>query len=341
MFSCASLEFVRFFKTVTMPTALIWLVTAGAAARDIDDSKAAPQLRPAVEVDRGHVTLGDLFTNSGDKADIPVMQAPPPGEITQISTHEAFELANAHGLAWRPITTFDQVAISRAWRHLDRGQLEAMLHSALQAAGAGSTLELDLPSELLQVKVARGALVEPRFTDVIYEPRTSRFRATLVADASSGAPLRITIAGKAVAVAKIPVLHSRLGRDSVIRAEDLTWKTVPADRLPAGTITDQSGLIGQSPRKPVVPGRPITHADVGAPTAVTKGALVTMYYRRDNLSLVAMGRALESGAVGDFISIQNTQSQRSVEGVVVGRNEVAFEAGIALTLAEPQAGGVR
>jgi flagella basal body P-ring formation protein FlgA len=59
-------------------------------------------------------------------------------------------------------------------------------------------------------------------------------------------------------------------------------------------------------------------SDVKHPTVVAKGSTVTMTFAAPGLTLVATGRAMSEGGVGDTISVQNPVSYRQVQAVVTG-----------------------
>ncbi len=149
------------------------LIATGAVA-------AEPRLKPAIEVEGAQVTLGDLFDNAGAVAGQAVIAAPRPGERITLTIARVFEMANAHGLGWRPVTSFEHVTVQRAWRYLDENRVRNGLMGALRHAGGADRLNLVLAEEALRIKVARGALAEVRYDDVSYSADGGRFRATLV-----------------------------------------------------------------------------------------------------------------------------------------------------------------
>ncbi|MDP6515853.1 MAG: flagellar basal body P-ring formation chaperone FlgA [Alphaproteobacteria bacterium] len=288
----------------------------------ISVAAAPPRLRPNIEVDHGQVTLGDLFENAGAVADVAVMAAPAPGERTELTIAQVFDLANRHGLGWRPVVPFTHVSIGRAWRYLNDREIAENLKDALREAGAGGTLTLDLPTRALEIKVARGALADVTFEAVSYEPETSRFQVTLVVRAAGTRVQRYNMVGRAFATLEIPVLRSRLRGEDVIRNDDIEWVERRTNKLPRAVITDAADLIGKSLTRAVAPGKPLKSGDVGAPTMVIRGAMVAMHYLAPNLHLVATGRAEESGARGEVIAVQNSHSRITIDAVVTGANRV-------------------
>lgn len=307
-----------------LPIALALSMLAAWSAR-----ADAPLLRPAVEVDSAHVTLGDLFENPGGVGDQVVLPAPAPGESIRLSIADAFDLAMSNGLGWQPLAPFDHVVITRAWRLLERDEVMLALRKALERAGAGrrpgERIAIDLPARAVQVKVARGALADISIEDVAYDENNGRFHATVVVRDSFGEPRRQPVSGRAHTVVDLPVLRSRLRPDQVVRADDVEIRSFRIERVPAHALTDAASFVGLSPKRSLTPGRPVLADDLGPPTIITRGALVTMQIVNPHLRLMATGRAQDPGALGDVIRVQNIQSRLVVEAVVTGPGHVAIQ----------------
>ena len=306
-------------RTARHAAACVVVLAATAAAA----AGPEPRLRPVVEVEGAVVTLGDLFEGAGAGAGEPVLAAPAPGERLLVSIRQAFDLANDHGLGWRPVAPFDHVVVTRAWRMLDRAEVVRALEASLRALGAGNTLRIELPPAPTRLAVARGAIAELAVEDATWQAETGRFQATLVVDDDAGPARRHALSGRAWPMVELPVLNARLRRDDVIAAGDISWKTFRADRVPDNALDRADQLVGLSPVRTVTPGRPLRADDLGAPIIVDKGALVTMSLVTERMKLVATGRAQESGALGDVIRVRNAHSKLVVEAIVTGPNRVS------------------
>lgn len=282
-----------------------------------------PYLRESVEVDSPHVTLGDLFGNPGTVGDIPVLRAPAPGERIFLTIADAFELANANGLGWRPVAPFEHSTITRAWRSIDRSEILAALVPMLSAHGAGTNLTIDLSKSSTKTKVARGVIADLSIEDLAYEPGTGRFRATLVIRDGIGKAQRDALFGTAISYVELPVLRTRLRRDSVISDADVVWRSFRVNQVPDDALDDPAAIIGLSPARTFTPGKPVLAVDLRAPTMVKKGAVIAMRLTTRNMRIAATGRALESGALGDIIQVRNTQSKLVVDAIVTGTEQVS------------------
>ncbi|MFP6759589.1 MAG: flagellar basal body protein, partial [Alphaproteobacteria bacterium] len=183
-------------------------------------------------------------TSSGTVGDIPVMRSPTPGESIMLAIDDAFALANANGLGWRPVAPFTHTAITRAWRSIERAEIVAALEPALAAYGSGHNLTIDIPRSASTVKIARGAIAELAIQDLAYDPATGRFRATLVIRDSFGKARRDALFGSAISYIELPVLRARLRRDHVISDTDVVWQSSRANRVPADALDDPAAMIG-------------------------------------------------------------------------------------------------
>jgi flagella basal body P-ring formation protein FlgA len=101
---------------------------------------------------------------------------------------------------------------------------------------------------------------------------------------------------------------------------------VRADALDQNAITTPAHLIGKAARRGLVNGRPLNGADVRDPQMVSRGGIVIMTYRTDNLSITAHGKAREHGTTGDVVRVQNLNSGKMVETIVTGPDTVTVRA---------------
>ena len=89
-------------------TAVLLLPTASAAGgKSVALSRSAGQakavLRESVSVKSKLVRLNDLFSGTGEKADIAVAYAPVPGKRAIFDSRWLYRVARAYGLSWRPL----------------------------------------------------------------------------------------------------------------------------------------------------------------------------------------------------------------------------------------------
>lgn len=129
------------------------------------------------------------------------------------------------------------------------------------------------------------------------------------------------MASSAQAESLIAVRTLRAG--SVIAARDV----VTSAAVVPGAATDLSSILGQEARVAIYQGRPIRIADLGPPAIVDRNQDVTLVYAAGALTIVAEGRALGRGGVGDLIKVQNIGSRATVSGVIAADGTVRVATG--------------
>lgn len=287
-------------------------------------AQAAPvALNDSVAVADGYIRLGDLFRNAGDKAEQVIAQAPAPGQQVALDARWLYRVAQAYGLAWQPYTLQDRAVVRRESQVIGRDEIEARILEALRAQGPVGELKVALTNPGLRLHVALDRPPTVMVEDVVYDPRSRRFVATIAAPAGDPAAARLRVSGRAVEMTEVPVLKSRVLAEAVIRADDIGWMSMRADQLPRDIVSDAKDLIGMSPRRTLRPGAPVRASEVRRPILVPKGSPVTMLLRTPNMTLTAKGRALDEGGEGDVIRVANAQSNLTVDAVVVAPNTVA------------------
>ena len=301
-------------------TFLIGALAASAPA------SAAALLKSHVLVEGPMVTLGDLFDNVGDRADVPVLRAPPPGQHISVDTDWLSHVALVNGVSWKPRDLFDEADIQRTGQLVGRDQIAANLHDALMQRGAAGDFTVELESRNQQMVVATTDAANVTVRDLFYDRAGNRFSATIAAGES-----RLPVSGRIYTTIEVPVVTHAVGRGETVSAEDITMIKMREDLLRPATITDPGAIVGMAAKVPLRANQPLGNADLQKPLAVTRGALVTLVLNYQGMALTAQGRAMDQGSLGDTVRVTNTHSNLTVEGVIDGTNRVR------VTLAGPLA----
>src|SRR6185369_4198360 len=74
-------------------------------------------------------------------------------------------------------------------------------------------------------------------------------------------------------------------------------------------------------------GRLLRAGDVMKPELVARNETVTLIYEVPGIVLTIRGKAADSGAEGDVISVLNEQSKRTAQGTIVGPGRVLVSNG--------------
>ena len=300
---------------LTAAVGLVMLAISSAAYGEV-------RLRSHIVVDSPDVTLGDLFDDAGAQAFVSVRSAPAPGERLVIRTRALQDFTRAKGLQWEAPPGLRAITVTRAGRSIPRQDLEAALRPELRLAGATGSFAIDLQTRDLAVKVPLSGLFRLEVDGLDFDRRTSRFSAALSVSGEDFGTRRVSVSGFARALIEVPVLTRRLGKGEIIRESDISVVQVAASSRHDAIVEDPESLVGLQAKRVLRRDQPVRLADVQPPVLVKKGSLVTMVVRTPIMRLSTIGQALEDGAFGDVVRVLNPKSHTTVQGTVVGRNEI-------------------
>ncbi|NQV20648.1 MAG: flagellar basal body P-ring formation protein FlgA [Rhodospirillales bacterium] len=289
--------------------------------------KAAPtqavaqhQLKSNI-VTRGEmVVLGDLFTNAGPAAEIAVVTAPKPGESVYVKTSVIEDSAEAGGMEWRSPPGISRVLVTREGTPVPLNTIIEAVREEFHRRDPEDSFKIDIKSEKATLYVPLGADPTVVVEGLDHEIRNSNFTARLYLPGAIPGDQRVKLPGQARIMREIPVLAHHVAVGDVITEDDLRWIEMAADRMGQGVIHGAYEIIGQSPRRSIKPGKPVRFRDVQKPLLVTKGSLIKVIVQTPYMQISTTGKAMDSGAHGDAIRIQNTTSRQIVQAVVEARN---------------------
>jgi flagella basal body P-ring formation protein FlgA len=276
-------------------------------------------LRSEVVVEGDRILLGDVFDGIADNAGVAVAQSPAPGRRVVLEADFLARIAQTHRVNWRPQSRLDRVTVSRAGIEVANDAVRAALAAAIQDTAAGRArgrIEVDLDLRAVDLTVTSAAAATVGVESLSVDPGTGRFTATVVAPAKGPVQARQQVAGRAITLIDLPVPTRRVTPGEVISIRDIDWIQVRDERNLGDVLTDAEALIGQTPRRTLAAGQPVRSRDVAAPITVGKNSSVSMIFETQNMTLIARGRALQDGAIGDTIRVVNPQSNRTVDAVV-------------------------
>lgn len=301
-----------------------------AAAAGFACAASAAELRPAVTVSGATVTLGDLFDDAGLAAETVVATAPAPGARSEISVSRISLAARRNGIDWRNDAGLSHVVVARAGVAIPDEDVASAVAAAISAQSSAmpsaSRLQVDFTNGMAGIQVAESADLTVNVEQIAFNRRNGAFTALVRAPAGDMLSPLHRVTGRAYPVADVPVLVRDMQPGDVVRQTDIDWVRLPANRIGQNVITSLDQLLGMSPRHPARAGEPMRVSDMAPPLVVEKGAQVDMMLVSGALTLIARGRALESGAVGDVVNVLNIRSNRTLQGVVEGPNTIRIDA---------------
>ena len=268
------------------------------------------------------IRLGDLFTGLKSNEDRVLGRGPKPGHHMTLNARTLLRVSKAMDLDWRPISEADRITVTRAATVIDTNAIDQIVTAALEKVGVEGDIRLkyNQPSPELILPPTMGPSAEITLRD--YDPDTGWFQADLSAPSRNNPVAQIQLSGKIEYLTAIPVLKAPLRLGSTIGENDVTTLSVPSKSLNHDVFLHAEDLVGLTPRRMIAAGKPVKANDVQAPRIVARGEAVTLIYKAGALNLTARGKALEFGAKGDVIRVVNTQSNRSIDAIVTGDQEV-------------------
>jgi len=278
--------------------------------------------RHQVNIDRDSIVLSDLFDGvPADRAMIAVMRAPRPGQRVVIDAAVLASIAGANKLDWSP-SGRERVTVDRTGQAVPRPILADALSRALVTQGFPNGSDVVLDNEKLQILVPTGSPLTIAVEQIGGDQRSNRFQAIIAAPAGDREAERIRVTGRVVQTVEIPVPVRVINAGEVVRDQDLVFQRVRADIANRTVLTDPIRIVGRTTRRALPMGQAIRAGDLVATHLVTKNGIVDVRIVSRGMSLVMQGKALEDGAEGDTVRVLNTRSNKTVQGVVTGPNQI-------------------
>ena len=222
-------------------TSVLAASTSQSAERLKFDEKV--MLRDSVRIDGKIIYLGDLFSNTGDKANIALAHSPAPGKRAIFVARWLYRVAKAYKLKWRPLSKLDQIIVQRTSSIITQEEIAEQLQEILRDQGADPEMEIHFSNRLLRIHVAGEGINEIGFENVNFDPRTNRFSAIIHAPAGDLAALRTRLTGRLYATTEIPVAARRILKGELISKSDLRWKRIRTSRLQNDAVSSLEDLI--------------------------------------------------------------------------------------------------
>ncbi|MEA1938791.1 MAG: flagellar basal body P-ring formation chaperone FlgA [Pseudomonadota bacterium] len=299
---------------ILLLTALLLIVAAPASAA---------LLKSDIRVNGDQVLLSDIFADLPDGIDRAIAPAPKPGGQYVLDRRTITRVAARYRVSWSGPATMTGATITRVARSVEAPAIAESLADQINIEGDfEGDIRVELNNRATRLHLAGNAKPVLDFENVRIDPLSRRFKATLIALSDTSPEQRKNISGRIVETIKVPVPARRLTADDVIARSDLNWISIERGNS-AESYADENALVGMSPRRPLAAGRPIRERDIQQPLLVKRNHFVQISYLRGNLSLGCRGRALADASKGETVRVLNPASNRIVDAVVTGSDQVA------------------
>jgi flagella basal body P-ring formation protein FlgA len=302
--------------------AALWLLTFVVMLAVPVYANGAMGIKENIVVTGNNITVGDVFYGLERDHDRVLGVSPRPGQDLVLNARTLLRIAIALDLPWRPAGSNDQVTIRREATIIGQNMIEDHLKAAIAHEGFGGAFSVRIPTDYGQIVLPREEKASLDVTQVSLNRSNNTFEATIAAPSADNPIQKFQVSGTIHPLITVPVLKENIQNGHVIGIEDLDYIQVEEANFLNGTIVDDQALVGMTPRRFGVAGRPLRAGDLMAPKIVSRGDLVTMILDDGVLNLTAKGKALENGSKGETIRIVNTSSNITIEAIVTGINEV-------------------
>jgi flagella basal body P-ring formation protein FlgA len=311
--------------TLAAISALLLLALPAEAA---DDVIAAPTLRANVTVTSDVVRVGDLIDNAGSAALIPIYRSPDLGTTGALPVAQVLGVLRAKQVIGVMTGDIKEVQVTRLARTLANKDLENAVASSLERRfglgdAANITVTFDRGIAEMRLDASNTGALQPVATR--YDARSGRFDIAFeINNDNSPAPTKLRFTGTAIETVEVAVLTRDIDRADLLKSSDVALERRPKAEVP-GEAASRERTVGMQLRRPMRAGTPIRVADIVKPDFVSRDQSVTVIYQVPGIHLTTRGKAIESGAEGDTVSVINLQTKRTLTGTVTGRGQITVQ----------------
>ncbi|TNE34288.1 MAG: flagellar basal body P-ring formation protein FlgA [Alphaproteobacteria bacterium] len=279
-------------------------------------------LRQNITVEGKEITVGDIFSGAGDKADVVVSASPAPGKSIIFKAVSVARFIHSKGLVWRPTSPVRRIPVRRIGVSVSQQVITDNLRAALEYESGEDLFEMQLATQALNIMVGTNETPDVSVENVFYNRKSGQFVAELLAPANADNGQRYKVMGTIHRQVMVPVLKHFTASGEEITAKDIEFKPERESKVGRGMITEADMLIGKSPRRAIRSGVPVNANNLGEPVMVAKGKLVAVVLQQGGLFLSVSGRTLEAGGKDDVIRVENIASRKIIQAQVVSAREV-------------------
>ncbi len=277
-------------------------------------------LKQDVTVQDEYIKLSDIFMGITAEQDKKIAPAPAPGKKSYFDFETLYSIAKRSNINWKPHSEFEKTSIIRAYQIIDATEIiEAIKNSDYfsEILSGDETIE---SRTLSSVNIPEGSNY---FIDVVngnYNDKNNSFRAEINITDDGRILDSIRVVGKIYTMIEVPVLKENISSKAIISENDLSYIKVRSNEVNQKSLIETSAIVGKEAKKTLKAGEILTENDVKTPVLVTKSKMVKVIYKKKNLTLNYVGKALDDGSYGDFVRFQSATSTNVLQGLVVATN---------------------
>jgi flagella basal body P-ring formation protein FlgA len=283
----------------------------------------AGSTRGEVFLEGDTITVGDVFEGMGEKSAKVIGPAPEPGQKFAYDVSSLMQIAKAFNLDWKPSGNYERVTVTRTSQKVNAAMVGSMVLEMLASMADNKDLDIALDNQGLEINRPLHLKMDYQISDLKYDAISHRFNGKLVVTTEGMAAEVTPVTGRAMPMTQVARLVESINGGTVLADSDIEWVRVPLDKAGADIISNARQLEGLELRRAMNAQSLLRQRDFVKARLITKGSLVVMQAKTANMALTAQGRALSDGAIGDTIRVTNTQSNRTLDAVVIGKDRVS------------------
>jgi flagella basal body P-ring formation protein FlgA len=307
---------------------LVTLSTAAGAQVTGALAPTTPVLKRNVVVAGELVRIGDLVENTGAAANVAIFRAPDLGSTGTVPVERVLDAVRAHAVIGVDTRGATEVSVTRPSQAISPQDFERRIAQALAGRnGLGAAANVTVTFDRIVRTLHLDPQAELQISRLRYEPRTNRFDAEF--EMSAGPAARrpvIRLTGTAVETVEIATVVRPFERGDVLKASDVVVERRPKAEVTGNFVATADRAVGFAARRPLRAGQTLREGDLMRAEVVHRNDAVTIVYEAPGIVLTLRGKALESGAEGDSVSVLNVQSKRTVHGTVIGPGRIQVTA---------------
>ena len=307
-------------KIKLSPFILMIIMTLSMMTGSLKAEDMRPILKDKIITSKDVLTIGDFFYHAGRHAQTPIFRAPDPGVMADIDVSAILSQARRHGLTKVQTKDIRSVNVIRTAHLITAQAIEEKIHNALISKyriGEIGELQLSFDAPLNDIQ-GHNATGEIKLRSLEYRPQNGRFNAILryQENGVNGKLKNIALKGSASEIIDVPVAIRNIPRGDIIAIDDIRIEKMTFNSSDDSQPLTFEDVVGKESRRLLKAGASLYARDLKEPTLVSRNDLVSIIYQQNSLRLTAQGRALESGAKGDIVSVINAQSKQTVRAIV-------------------------
>lgn len=285
---------------------------------------AGYEIRRTVSTENETLSLADLIDGKG-LPDTPIFRAPAPGENGTIKVARVLSAARKLSLEIDGTRGLEEIFITRKSREVTEDDIRSALEQNLAKISGSTKFEFMLdPADKSRARNIESTAVAPvEIRSLKLDKERTRFQALAVV---SDSPLLlrqpVELSGTFTPLNLVYVAARDIERGTVLGEADFREEFRPLGEAGESTPPKYTVPRGMVLKRDVKSGEPIPATDLVAEIQVEKNASILVRYERAGLTISMRGKALQSGAMGEVISVMNPQSKKAVDAIIIGKGRV-------------------